>query len=73
LATAFPTTFFFIQRNFFASDPRAQMAPRDWLEDRVSRVKSILPNRLRRSKSRLANASREIAKAGLRSRDAGVF
>jgi hypothetical protein len=65
--------FFLIQRNFFASDPRVQLAPRDLLEDRLPRVKSILPSRLCRSKSRLAKASREVAKAVAGSLDAGVF
>jgi len=65
--------FFFIQRNFFAADPWLQVAPRDLHEDRLQRVKSLLPNRLCRSKSRLAKASREITKAVVRSLDAGVF
>ena len=73
MAAAFPTAFFFIQQIFFASDPRVQLAPRDLLEDRLPRVKSILPNRLCRSKSRLAKASREITKAAARSLDAGVL
>jgi hypothetical protein len=65
--------FFFFQRNFFASDPRVHLAPRDLLEDRLSRVKSILPNRLCRSKSRLAKASQEITKAVVRRLDSGVL
>jgi hypothetical protein len=65
--------FFFIQRNFFASDPRVHLAPRDLLEYRLPRVTSILPNRLYQSKSRLAKASREITKAVVRILDAGVF
>jgi hypothetical protein len=73
LAAAFRAAFFFIQQIFFASDPRIQLAPRDLHDDRLQRVKSILPNRLCRSKSRLANASREITKAVVRSLDAGVF
>jgi hypothetical protein len=73
LAAPFPTVFFLIQRIFFASDPRVQLAPRDLLEEGAPRVKSILPNRLCRSKSRLAKASREIAKTVARSLDAGVF
>jgi hypothetical protein len=73
LAAAFPTAFFFIQQIFFAFDPRVQLPPRDLLEDGLPRVKSILPNRLCRSKSRLPKAPREIAKAVARSLDAGVF
>jgi hypothetical protein len=65
--------FFFIQRNFFARDPWLQLAPRDLLEGRLPQLKSILPNRLCRSKSRLAKAPREIATAVARSLDAGVF
>jgi hypothetical protein len=65
--------FFLIQRNFFASDPCVQLAPRDLLEDGAPRVKSILPNCFCQSKSRLAKASREIAKAVVRSLDAGLF
>jgi hypothetical protein len=73
LAAAFPAAFFLIQQIFFAFDPRVQLAPRDLLEDCLPRVKSILPNRLCRSKSRPAKAPREIAKAVARSLDAGVF
>jgi hypothetical protein len=62
-----------IQQIFFAFEPRVQLAPRDFLEDRLPRVKSILPNRLCRSKSRLAKAPREIVKAVARSLDTGVF
>jgi hypothetical protein len=72
MAAPFLTTFFFIQRNFFAADPWLQLAPRDLLEDGAPKVKPILPNRLCRSKSRLAKASREIAKTVARSLDAGV-
>jgi len=73
MAAAFPTAFFFVQRNFFASGPRFQLAPRDLLEDRLPRVKSILPNRFCRSKPRLAKASREITKAVAGSLDACPF
>jgi hypothetical protein len=73
LAAAFPTAFFLIQQFFFAFDPRVQLAPRDLLEDRLPRVKSIQPNRLCKSKSRLAKSPREIAKAVAGSLDARVF
>jgi hypothetical protein len=73
LAAAFPTAFFLIQQFFFAFDPRVQLAPRDLLEDRLPRVKSIQPNRLCKLKSRLAKAPREIVKAVARSLDARVF
>jgi hypothetical protein len=73
LAAAFPTAFFLIQQFFFAFDPCVQLAPRDLLEDRLPRVKSIQPNRLCKSKSRLAKAPREIAKAVAGSLDARVF
>jgi len=69
MAAPLRVIFFFIQRNFFSSDPRVQLAPRDLLEDRLSRAKSILPNR---SRSRLAIASREITKAVVGSLDARV-
>jgi hypothetical protein len=73
MAAPLRVIFFFIQQNFFASDPRVQLPPRDLREDRSPRVKSIPPNRLCRSKSRLAKASREISKAVVRSLDADVF
>jgi hypothetical protein len=73
MAAAFLTAFFFIQQIFFAADPCLQLAPRDLHEDRLPRVKSVLPNGLCRSKSRLAKALREIAKAVVRSLDAGVL
>jgi hypothetical protein len=73
MAAPLRVIFFFIQRNFFASDPRVQLPPRNLLEDRSPRVKKIPPNRLCRSKSRLAKASREIAKTVARSLDAGMF
>jgi hypothetical protein len=65
--------FFLIQRNFFACDPRVRLAPRDLIEDHLSRVKTVLPNGLCRSKSRLAKASREITKAVVGSLDTRVF
>jgi hypothetical protein len=73
MAAPLRVIFFFIQRIFFSSDPRVQLAPREFLEDRLSRVKSILPNRLCRSRSRLAKASREITQAVVRRLDARVF
>jgi hypothetical protein len=73
VAAAFPTAFFLIQQFFFAFDPRVQLAPRDLLEDRLPRVKSIQPNRLCKPKSRLARAPREVAKEVARSLDAGMF
>jgi hypothetical protein len=73
MVAAFPTAFFFNQQIFFAADPWLQMAPRDLLEDRLPRVKLVLPNRLFRSKSRLAKPTREITKAVVRSLDARVF
>jgi hypothetical protein len=73
MAAAFPTEFFFIQQIFFASDPRVQLATRDLPEVRLPRVETILPNRLRRSKSRLAKASRETTKTAARTLDAGVL
>jgi hypothetical protein len=73
MAAAFPTAFFFIQQIFFAADPWLKLAPSDLLEDRLPQVTLVLPNRLWRSKSRLAKPTREIAKAVLRSLDARVF
>src|ERR1700730_19396087 len=64
--------FFLIQRNFFACDPRVRLAPRVLIEDHLSRVKTVLPNGLCRSKSRFAKASREITKAVVGSLDTRV-
>jgi len=70
---AFPTAFSFIQQIFFAADPWLKLTLRDLLEDRLPQVTLVLPNRLCRSKSRLAKPTREITKAVVRSLDAGVF